>query len=167
MNQNLSPAHGSSAPGTVGINPNHKMKFKQLPTSARIAGARLETAHGGDCQVSLNGKLLSLNESLKYCSKSPTGFNWGYGGSGPAQLAHEICRKLYGLEIAKKVFQGFKFRHLEGIKADAFDVEIDLSDFNRDYVRPFLANADDDLYDTDNGPTGHGEICYSDADPGL
>lgn len=26
---------------------------------------------------------------------------------------------------------------------------------------------EDDLYDTDNGPTGHGDICWSDADPGL
>jgi hypothetical protein len=26
---------------------------------------------------------------------------------------------------------------------------------------------DDEAYSTDNGPTGHGDICYSDADPGL
>lgn len=25
----------------------------------------------------------------------------------------------------------------------------------------------DDFYDTDNGPTGHGDICWSDADLGL
>lgn len=28
-------------------------------------------------------------------------------------------------------------------------------------------DEEDDLYDTDNGPTGHGDICYSDADSGL
>lgn len=28
-------------------------------------------------------------------------------------------------------------------------------------------NRMDDGYTTDNGPTGHGDICYSDADPGL
>lgn len=25
----------------------------------------------------------------------------------------------------------------------------------------------EDYYDDDNGPTGHDDICYSDADPGL
>lgn len=25
----------------------------------------------------------------------------------------------------------------------------------------------DDYMDDDNGPTGHGDICHSDADPGL
>lgn len=28
-------------------------------------------------------------------------------------------------------------------------------------------DEEDDLYDTDNGPTGHGDMCWSDADPGL
>jgi hypothetical protein len=26
---------------------------------------------------------------------------------------------------------------------------------------------EEDIYDTDNGPTGHGDDCLSDADPGL
>jgi hypothetical protein len=26
---------------------------------------------------------------------------------------------------------------------------------------------EDDIMESDNGPTGHGDICYSDADPGL
>ena len=137
------------------------------PTTAHLKGIRPGTAHGGDCKVWLNGKLLNLQTSLKYCSKSPTGFNWGYGGSGPGQLAHEICRKLYGLKIAKNVFHSFKLRYLAGIQDDSFDLMLDLADFNRDYVRPFLSDDDDDLYNYDNGPTGHGDVCYSDADPGL
>lgn len=32
-------------------------------------------------------KNISPAESLKVRNHSPTGFNWGYGGSGPAQLA--------------------------------------------------------------------------------
>lgn len=28
-------------------------------------------------------------------------------------------------------------------------------------------DEEDDLYDTDNGPTGHEDMCWSDADPGL
>lgn len=30
---------------------------------------------------------LKADESLKLANKSPDGFNWGYGGSGPSQLA--------------------------------------------------------------------------------
>lgn len=32
-----------------------------------------------------NGKEIPLERSLKVCSHSPTGFNWNYNGSGPAQ----------------------------------------------------------------------------------
>ncbi|MEZ4961985.1 MAG: hypothetical protein R2830_19310 [Saprospiraceae bacterium] len=141
--------------------------MNNLPTTAHLKGTRTETAHGGNAKVWLNGKQLNLQASLKYCSKSPTGFNWGYGGSGPAQLAHEICRQIYGLKIARQVFQGFKHRYLANIQDDGFDLTLDLSDFNRDYVRPFLDSEFVILEGTDNGPTGHGDECYSDADSGL
>ena len=139
------------------------------PTTAHLKGTRPGTAHGGDCKVWLNGKLLNLQASLKYCSKSPTGFNWGYGGSGPGQLAFEICRQLYGLENANLVYQDFKWTFLSCIQGDSFDLTLDLTVFNNahglheDSTEP----DDDDLYDYDNGPTGHGEDCYSDADNGL
>jgi hypothetical protein len=136
-----------------------------LPTTAHIKGIRY---HNQPSKVWLDGKFLNLQSSLKHANHSPTGFEWGYGGSGPTQLAFEICRQLYGLEIAGKAKAGFRHRFLEAIAEDNFDLELDLRDFNRDYVRPFLAATHDgDIYDTDNGPTGHGDICYSDADPGL
>lgn len=31
-----------------------------------------------------------LDARLSFLNKSPTGFNWGYGGSGPAQLAFAL-----------------------------------------------------------------------------
>jgi len=34
-----------------------------------------------------DGKSLALDRSLGVRNHSPTGFEWGYGGSGPAQLA--------------------------------------------------------------------------------
>lgn len=114
-----------------------------LPTSVHLKGTRSGTAHDGREKVWLNGKPLSLDESLKHCTKSPTGFNWGYNGSGPAQLAHEVCRQLYGLEIAGKVYQGFKARHIATIDADVFDLTIDLGDFNRHYVVPHLTMMED------------------------
>ncbi len=38
-------------------------------------------------RVWVNGKEILPDESLKFRNHSPTGFSWGYGGSGPAQLA--------------------------------------------------------------------------------
>ncbi|MCB0518854.1 MAG: hypothetical protein KDD27_07945 [Saprospiraceae bacterium] len=138
------------------------------PSTAHLKGTRTETAHDGNAKVWLNGKQLNLQASLKYCSKSPTGFNWGYGGSGPAQLAHEVCRQLYGLETANLVFQDFKWRFLVTIEGDTFDLTLELEEFNVGHVMPLIETAEDtDLCETQNGPTGHGETCYFDADQGL
>lgn len=46
--------------------------------------------------VSINGRPLSPKPSLELISHSPDGFNWGYSGSGPAQLALAILFKLTG-----------------------------------------------------------------------
>ncbi len=40
------------------------------------------------CTVTVNGEPLPTR--LDLINKSPTGFEWGYGGSGPAQLALAI-----------------------------------------------------------------------------
>ena len=40
---------------------------------------------GHACVVTVNGR--RLNPRLDLWNHSPTGFEWGYGGSGPAQLA--------------------------------------------------------------------------------
>jgi hypothetical protein len=39
---------------------------------------------------------------------SPTGFEWGYGGSGPAQLALAILADAEGEAVAKEYHQQFK-----------------------------------------------------------
>lgn len=39
---------------------------------------------------------------------SPDGFAWGYGGSGPAQLALAICASRVSEEEALKIYQRFK-----------------------------------------------------------
>jgi len=39
---------------------------------------------------------------------SPTGFNWGYGGSGPADLARSILFDYLGCEPIPKIYQKFK-----------------------------------------------------------
>ena len=45
---------------------------------------------GGYSRVEINGQVLATGRSLKVENHSPTGFEWGYGGSGPSQLALAI-----------------------------------------------------------------------------
>lgn len=47
-------------------------------------GVRLDDC----CVVTVDNR--SLNPRLDLFNHSPTGFEWGYGGSGPAQLALAI-----------------------------------------------------------------------------
>jgi hypothetical protein len=50
---------------------------------------------------------------------SPTGFEWGYGGSGPAQLALALCADATADdERAQRVYQQFKWRRISTIKMD-------------------------------------------------
>lgn len=39
---------------------------------------------------------------------SPDGFNWGYGGSGPAALAHSILAYVEGNQTADKLYTRYK-----------------------------------------------------------
>ena len=55
-----------------------------------------------------------VNEELEHIEKhSPDGFNWGYGGSGPADLAYAILvdfcdRRRMPENIPEKYYQEFK-----------------------------------------------------------
>ena len=48
-------------------------------------------------------------EPLKHiCVHSPDGFNWGYAGSGPADLALSLLTDIIGKDDAEKLYQSFK-----------------------------------------------------------
>ena len=68
----------------------------------------------------VSGKTLDLNASLRVVNHSPTGFCWGYGGSGPAQLALAILLDhLNGdRELALSLYQDFKFKVIAGLPMD-------------------------------------------------
>lgn len=51
---------------------------------------------------------LKPNKSLKIINHSPTGFAWGYSGSGPAQLALAVLVILLPKEDALALYQDFK-----------------------------------------------------------
>jgi len=52
-----------------------------------------------------------LRLRLDLFNHSPTGFEWGYGGSGPAQLALALLADVLGDDyLAVRLHQRFKFR---------------------------------------------------------
>lgn len=63
-------------------------------------------------RVEINGRELSPVPSQKLYNHSPDGFNWGYGGSGVAQLALAILLDLVGEERAMRAYQEFKWKKL-------------------------------------------------------
>ncbi len=77
-------------------------------------------------QVWLNGKPLPLKPSLKLRNHSPTGFSWGYLGSGPSQLALAVMLALYRAERALDCYMRFKEEVIGRLPQTDFDVEIDL-----------------------------------------
>ncbi len=84
----------------------------------------LLTGNWNTKEVWLNHKKLNPKASQKIRNHSPDGFNWGYGGSGPAQLALAICLELYGEEKAGKVYQDFKFKHVAPLPQEDIDIEL-------------------------------------------
>lgn len=66
-----------------------------------------------------NGKGRALNPRHDLRNHSPDGFQWGYGGSGPAQLALALVADATGDdELAQRTYQRFKFNIIAGIQAD-------------------------------------------------
>jgi len=53
---------------------------------------------------------LAIGPSLGIAHHSPDGFNWGYPGSGAAQLALAILLDSLGRKIAVAFYQTFKFK---------------------------------------------------------
>jgi hypothetical protein len=52
-------------------------------------------------------------QALKHvCLHSPDGFEWGYGGSGPADLALSILADLVGDDTARAFHQDFKWKFI-------------------------------------------------------
>jgi len=72
---------------------------------------------GGTRRVWIDGLELRPGKSLKVRNHSPTGFNWGYGGSGPAQLALAIMLEL-APGAATMLYQDFKREVVAAWKID-------------------------------------------------
>lgn len=72
--------------------------------------------YAADTEVTKDGVEFPLEPSLKLWNHSPTGFNWGYGGSGPAQLSLALLLDACGdAEVAQKRHGEFIFKFVAGL----------------------------------------------------
>ena len=104
------------------------------------------------CRVTVDGKRLPLRLDLR--RHSPTGFEWGYGGSGPAQLALALALCAHHArartgpdgwrtadDIALAYYQAFKQRvvvslPIAGWRLTSDEIERVLSSFETMDARP-------------------------------
>jgi hypothetical protein len=93
-----------------------------MPQSVIYEGKRTDAG----CVVTVDGELLPPRTDLR--NHSPTGFEWGYGGSGPAQLALAILADHFqrlgndsGVadRLALRYYQTFKFRVIGNLRQEA------------------------------------------------
>jgi Family of unknown function (DUF6166) len=69
------------------------------------------TEHGAAVIVDEDGTCRALDPRHDLRNHSPTGFEWGYGGSGPAQLALALAADVLGDDDrAQAVYQRLKFK---------------------------------------------------------
>jgi hypothetical protein len=83
------------------------------PASRTYKGSRNDRVHWGKCVVTVtcDGRTRPLARHTKIRNHSPTGFEWGYNGSGPAQLALALLMDVLGSdhkERALVLYQDFK-----------------------------------------------------------
>jgi len=78
----------------------------------------------GQCYVTVNGRALDPRFDLRF--HSPDGFEWGYGGSGPAQLALALLADhLQNHLRALALYQDFKWKVVAGLPRDEWTLNGD------------------------------------------
>lgn len=83
----------------------------------------------------VDGVELLPGPSLKIRTHSPSGFAWGYMGSGAAQTALAICLHIFQKPtVAEAVYQDFKAEFVsQWPLAKPFNQQIDITDFLLDH----------------------------------
>lgn len=95
-------------------------------TTTKAAAGKLYVGLRGCClvpTVTVNGRLLDPAPSLKLRNHSPDGWEWGYNGSGPAQLALGILLEhTCDAEVAQQHYQDFKDAFITRAHREAFEI---------------------------------------------
>ena len=125
---------GSTCAGRLGISPPltpkaektpkqltlNQMKSLKPPKQSKIKGffdVKLRRNPDGTANANVPHAIVR---------HSPTGFEWGYGGSGPAELALNILSSMIGQEAAEKngLYQEFKFEFLANLPYDGGTIKV-------------------------------------------
>lgn len=81
------------------------------------------------CSVTVtlsNGDVCAVPPRLDLGNHSPTGFEWGYGGSGPAQLALALLAHVLGNERrALGLYQDFKWAVVANLPSSGWELTED------------------------------------------
>jgi len=85
-------------------------------------GGNIIQGYGSSRKIYIDGQELLPGDSQKVYNHSPDGFAWGYGGSGPAQLALAILLRFTDQGTAQRLYQTFKFEHVASWPNEDFSV---------------------------------------------
>ena len=101
------PAHAETPRTHV-----HSHRRDVVKTGDYYAGRH--TAQGTLVTVTRSGRTKPLGAGYDLWNNPPTGFSWGYNGSGPAQLALAILTDYFGAKsggkaLAEALYEPFKF----------------------------------------------------------
>lgn len=75
-------------------------------------------------EVYIDERALKPNRSQAIYNHSPDGFNWGYGGSGPAQLALALLLEFTSEENATRYYQKFKWDVIAKLPKKDFEIPV-------------------------------------------
>lgn len=90
-----------------------------------------------------DGRRRALNPRTDLRNHSPDGFNWGYGGSGPAQLALAImCDALADDGRAQACYQDFKWQVIAKLPHASWEM-------SRQYVLDWYGHWETDELEAD------------------
>lgn len=83
----------------------------------------------------IDGREILPGDSLKIRNHSPSGFAWGYSGSGAAQTALAVCLHIFRYPaVAEALYQDFKATFVAHWPlAKPFNQEIDITEFMLDH----------------------------------
>jgi hypothetical protein len=92
-------------------------------------------------EIWIDDMLVSPIRSQKVCNFSPDGFNWGYGGSGPAQLALGILLQATADDQEALLFNiDFTWGVVYEFPRKDFEIEIDVAKWLELQRARFLAS---------------------------
>ena len=106
--------------------------YTAVPEGASYTHVGPVFVHNGMEPITESNPRTALPPRLDLFNHSPTGFGWGYGGSGAAQLALAILADfLDDDELAVRLHQPFKAEVIAGMPREEWELN---TDFIREWV---------------------------------